>query len=229
VVDVPAAELETAALAHNPDLAVALYDARIAQLEARKAIVKLFPSVTFDYELHHDTDSYMINNSWNTASARISFDLFRFATLSRDLASIELTEQLAQRKQMAVLMSVVAQVHLARLEYRTALHAYGRADELSQVDGRLRDIAVRQGKEEAQSKLDVVSARTAAIVSLGHRYQAIVQAQAAMGRLQSTLGVDPVAEAALDLPTEQLAQRLDAYLAGWQDGSWLKNLNTQPR
>jgi hypothetical protein len=97
------------------------------------------------------------------------------------------------------------------------------------VDGRLRDIAVRQGKEEAQSKLDVVSARTSAIVSLGHRYQAIVQAQAAIGRLQSTLGVDPVSETALDLPTDQLAQRLEAYLAGWQDGSWLKNLNIQPR
>jgi hypothetical protein len=50
-----------------------------------------------------------------------------------------------------------------------------------------------------------------------------------MGRLQSTLGVDPVAEAALGLPTDQLAQRLDAYLAGWQDGTWLKNLNIQPR
>lgn len=229
LVDVPAADLEAAALAHNPDVAVALYDARIAQLDARKAILKLFPSVTFDYDLHHDTDSYMINNSWNTASARISFDLFRFASIGRDLDSIELTEQLAQRKQMAMLMAVVAQVHLARLEYQTALHAYGRADDLAQVDARLRDIAVRQGKEEAQSKLDVVAARTSAIVSLGHRYQAIVQAQAAVGRLQSTLGVDPVAEASLDLPTDQLAQRLEAYLAGWQDGSWLKNLNTQPR
>ena len=229
LVDVPAAELETAALAHNPDVAVALYDARIAQLDARKAIVKLFPSVTFDYELRHDTDNYMINNSWNTASARISFDLFRLASLGRDLDSIELTEQLAQRKQMAVLMAVVAQVHLARLEYHTALHAYGRADDLAQVDGRLRDIAVLQGKAEAQSKLDVVSARTSAIVSVGHRYQAIVQAQAAIGRLQSTLGVDPVSETALDLPTDQLAQRLEAYLAGWQDGSWLKNLNNQPR
>jgi len=229
LVDVPAADLETAALAHNPDVAVALYDARIAQLDARKAIVKLFPSVTFDYELRHDTDNYMINNSWNTASARISFDLFRLASLGRDLDSIELTEQLAQRKQMAVLMAVVAQVHLARLEYHTALHAYGRADDLAQVDGRLRDIAVLQGKAEAQSKLDVVSARTSAIVSVGHRYQAIVQAQAAIGRLQSTLGVDPVSETALDLPTDQLAQRLEAYLAGWQDGSWLKNLNNQPR
>lgn len=229
MIDVPAADLETAALAHNPDVAVALYDARIAQLDARKAILKLFPSVTFDYELHHDTDNYMINNSWNTASARISFDLFRFATLGRDLESIELTEQLAQRKQMAVLMAVVAQVHLARLEYQTAVHAYGRADDMAQVDGRLRDIAVLQGKEEAQSKLDVVAARTSAIVSLGHRYQAIVQAQAAMGRLQSTLGVDPVAETAVDLPTAQLAQRLETYLAGWQDGSWLKNLNVQPR
>jgi len=229
LVDVPAADLETAALAHNPDVAVALYDARIAQLDARKAIVKLFPSVTFDYELRHDTDNYMINNSWNTASARISFDLFRLASLGRDLESIELTEQLAQRKQMAVLMAVVAQVHLARLEYHTALHAYGRADDLAQVDGRLRDIAVLQGKAEAQSKLDVVSARTSAIVSVGHRYQAIVQAQAAIGRLQSTLGVDPVSETALDLPTDQLAQRLEAYLAGWQDGSWLKNLNNQPR
>lgn len=227
--DVPAAELETAALAHNPDVAVALYDARIAQLDARKAILKLFPSISFDYQLRHDTDSYMINNSWSTASARISFDLFRFASIGHDLDSIELTEELAQRKQMAVLMGVVAQVHLARIEYRTALHSYGRADELAQVDGRLRDIAVRQGKEEAQSKLEVVAARTAAIVSLGHRYQAIVQAQAAVGRLQSTLGVDPVAESALTLPTDQLAQRLDAYLAGWQDGSWLKNLNIQPR
>ena len=100
------ADLEAAALAHNPDVAVALYDARIAQLDARKAILKLFPSVTFDYDLHHDTDSYMINNSWNTASARISFDLFRFASIGRDLDSIELTEQLAQRKQMAMLMAV---------------------------------------------------------------------------------------------------------------------------
>jgi len=227
--DIPAADLERAALAHNPDLAVSQYDVRISQQEARKAITKLFPSVTFDYQLRHDTDSYMINNSWQTASARISFDLFRLATLGRDLEAIELGEELAQRKQAAMLMAVVAQVHLSRLEYRSALQAYGRADELAAVEGRLRDIAVRQGKEELQSRIEVVATRTSALLSVGQRYHAIVQAQAAMGRMQSTLGFDPVLEPALDLSTEELARRLAAYQAGWQEGTWVNDLSKQPR
>lgn len=229
VAELPAADLERAALAHNPDVAVSLYDVRIAQQDAHKAITKLFPSVTFDYELRHDTDSYMINNTWQTASARISFNLFNLATIGRDLEAIELTEELAKRKQAAVLMAVVAQVHLARLEYGTALRAYERADEMASVEGRLRDIAVKQGQEELQSRLEVVTARTSALLAVGQRYHAIVQAQGAMGRLQSTLGFDPVMEPVVDLPTEELARRLAAYQAGWQDGTWVQDLSKQPR
>lgn len=226
--DFPATTLETAALAHNPDVAVALYDARIAQQDARKAITKLFPSVTFEYDIHRDTDKYMINESWNTASARISFDLFKLATIGRDLENIERNEELAKRKQMAVLMSVIAQVHLVRLEYGAALHAYRRADETSAIDGRLRDIAVSHSREEAQSRLEVVTARTSAILSLAHRYQAIVQAQAAIGRMQSTLGLDPLPVPVADQTTEELAERLDGYLSAWRDGSWVQFLSARP-
>jgi outer membrane protein TolC len=226
--DFPADTLETAALAHNPDVAVALYDARIAQQEARKAITKLFPSVTFDYDIHRDTDSYMINESWNTASARISFDLFKLATIGRDLKNIERSEELAQRRQMAVLMGVVAQIHLVRLEYGAALHAYRRADETSAVDGRLRDISMAYSREEVQSRLDVVTARTSAILSLARRYHAIVQAQAVIGRMQSTLGLDPLPDPVADLTTKELADRLEDYMAAWKDGSWVQFLAARP-
>jgi outer membrane protein TolC len=224
LLEVSADEMEQIALANNPDLAMALYDVRIAQQEAHKAITKLFPSVTFEYQMRYDTDSYMINDSWQTASARISFDLFRFATLGRDLEAIALTEDLARRKQMATLMATVAQVNLSRIEYGMAYRAFERSEQTAAVDGRLREVFLAQAREELQSRLEVVAARTNALLSLGQRYRAMIQVQAAIGRMQSTLGLDPLLEPPMTIPTQELATRLATYTQGWQDGSWIKTL-----
>lgn len=229
LLEVPPEEMEEIALANNPDLAIALYDVRIAQQETHKAITKLFPSVTFEYQLRHDTDSYMINDTWQTAGARISFDLFRLASLGRDLEVIGLTEDLARRKQMATMMATVAQVNLSRIEYRLAYRAFERAEQTAGVDARLREVFLAQGREELQSRLELVAARTNAILSVGQRYRALIQAQAAIGRMQSILGLDPLLEPPLDIPTQELAMRLATYLQGWQDGSWIKTLPKPPR
>jgi outer membrane protein TolC len=224
LLEFPPEEMEQLALANNPDLAMALYDVRIAQQETHKAITKLFPSVTFEYQLHHDTDSYMINDTWQTAGARISFDLFRLASLDRDLEVIALAEDLAKRKQMATMMATVAQVNLSRIEYRLAYRAFERAEQTAGVDVRLREVFLAQAREEVQSRLEIVAARTNAILSVGQRYRAMIQAQAAIGRMQSILGLDPLLEPPMDIPTSELAMRLATYLQGWQDGSWIKTL-----
>jgi len=63
---------------------------------------------------------------------------------------------------------------------------------------------------QAQSKLDLVSNETAAILSLLRRYQALAQVQTAENRLVATLGLEPnigsTSELSLGDLTTQVAQ-----------------------
>jgi hypothetical protein len=63
---------------------------------------------------------------------------------------------------------------------------------------------------QAQSKLDVVTNETAAILSLLRRYQALAQLQTAENRLVATLGMEPnigsTSELSLKALTEQVAK-----------------------
>ena len=220
LVGVDVAELEEVALGHNADVTEAHYNARIAAQESRKAITRLFPNLSFDYKARYDDDSYLKYDNWQTAGATITFNLFNLVTLPRDLRLIEASEELAERRRMSALMAVVAQVHLARLEYGTALQSYHRAEEMAGVDQRLLTHVERQLQAEFQSRTELVAARTNAILGLQRRYQAIVALQMATGRLQSTLGLDPVAGPVDTLATDELAARLRTYLTSWEGDGW---------
>lgn len=217
---VDVAELEEVALGHNADVTEAHYNARIAAQESRKAITRLFPNISFDYKARFDDDSYLIYDNWQTAGATLTFNLFNLLTLPRDLRLIEAGEELAERRRMSALMAVVAQVHLARLEYSTALESYRRAEEMAGVDQRLLAHVELQFQTQFQSRTELVAARTNAILGLQRRYQSIVGLQMATGRLQSTLGLDPVAGPVDALATEELAARLRSYLLAWDGEGW---------
>lgn len=225
LVGVDVAELEEVALEHNSDVTEAHYNARIAAQESRKAITRLFPNISFDYKNRYDDDSYLKANDWQTAGATITFNLFNLITLPRDLDLIGASEELAERRRMSTLMAVVAQVHLARLEYGTALESYRRSDEMASVDQRLLSHVERQLQAEFQSRTELVAARTNAILGLQRRYQSIVALQMATGRLQSTLGLDPVAGPVDELTTAELAQRLRSYLRAWEGDDWRELLD----
>ena len=71
----PIDKLEETALLRNPDLREGIYNARIAQQETRRAMLKLFPGLSFNYGVKHSNDDYLIHQSWNEAGAQISFNL----------------------------------------------------------------------------------------------------------------------------------------------------------
>lgn len=61
---------------------------------------------------------------------------------------------------------------------------------------------------QTQSKLDTVSAETAAILSLLRRYQALAQAQTAENRLMATLGLEPRIGSTGELSLKDLTEQL---------------------
>lgn len=208
VLQLPVDQLEETALRQSADLREQHYNTRIAHLEARKTLVKLFPNVTFSYSLNYDTDRYLVNNRWNEAGLQLSFNLMNLATADLQNKLAEAGIKLADQRRLTAHMAVLAQVHLARLQWDNALRQLDRNEQISATDHRLAELMTHREGVQAQSKLDRVSAETGAILSLLRHYQSVSQAHAAEARLEASLGLDPVIASVDTLSLPDLASQL---------------------
>ena len=187
----PVEQLEEMALTNNADLREQFYNVRIAAHETRRALLKLLPGLSFDYGYNHDSDDYLINNNWNEASMRVSFNLFNVFSAPSQLKSAKAEKTLAENRRMALQMTVLTQLHLARQQYSDALRHYQRADAIAQVDTRWMELTRNRQESQIDSQLDRVSVGVSAILSRLRRFEAIAKAQEAAGRMQATLGITP--------------------------------------
>ncbi|MES2818287.1 MAG: TolC family protein [Pseudomonadota bacterium] len=216
VLAISPAVMEEAAMTSNADVREQHYNARIAREETRKTLVRLFPSINFNYGVHYDTDSYLVNRQWNEAGVQLSFNLFNLLTGPTQLKLADAGVSLADQRRVSVQMAVLAQVHLARQQLANAQHQFERSDAIWQIDRRINEHMNNREASQVQSKLDQVANQTTAILSLLRRYQALAQAQTAEARLQSTLGVEPVIGSVSELSLAELTQQLGSGQHAWQ-------------
>lgn len=216
--DVSAEQMEEFALLHNPDMHESIYNARIARLESRRAILKLFPGLSFNYGLKHSDDKYLINQRWKEAGAQLSFNLLGLLSLPAQLRLSEEGISLANQKRLATQMTVITQIHLARLQYANSARTLASAEQIAGVDQRIAEHVGNQAIADKQTRLEVVGNRTAAILSALRRYQALSNAQAAASRLQATLGLEPAIEGSDTMPLKDLTAAVAQSLKGWESG-----------
>ncbi len=189
--DVSAPDMEELALAHNADLREKHYDARIAALETRRALLKLLPNLSFVSGLHYDSDRFLVSNSWADAGLRVSHNLLGVLAAPSRMRAAKAGVQLAQARRMALQMGVLTQVHLARQQYDDALRQYVRASDIYQVDNRLAQFAAGQQKSQMAGELTRISAAVTSILSDVRRYQAMAKVHEAASRIQASVGLEP--------------------------------------
>lgn len=213
--DMPVEKLEEQAIANNAELRTAFYNARIARLETRRAMLKMFPGLSFSYGSRHSDDSYLIHRDWTEASVQLSFNLLGLLAAPSQKRLADAGVALADQQRMATQMALLAQVHLARLQYQGALKVFDRADVIARVDTDIAGHASRREQAQTQAKLERVAHQTASILSQLRRYQSLAHVHAAAGKLQATLGLEPAvaADRAASLP--ELTQEVRRALAQW--------------
>ncbi len=189
--DLPLDLMEETAVSNNADLREHFYNVRITVAETKKSMLRLFPGLSFSYTGKRDTNSYLINRSWQETGVQLSWNLFNLFSAPANMRLSEANEKLAEQRRMAVQMAVLAQVHLARQQYSNAFRLFERSDSIWKVDRRIHEHSAHREAVQAQSKLERISNNTAAIVSLLRRYQALAQVYTANGKLQATLGLEP--------------------------------------
>lgn len=213
----PIEQMEETAVENNADLREHFYNVRISVAETRKSMLRMFPGLTFSYTGKHDTNSYLINQSWRETGLQLSWNLFNILSAPAAMDLSEASEKLAEHKRMAVQMAVLAQVHLARQQYENAYRLFERSDAIWDVDQRIFEHSANREAAQAQSKLERISSNTAAIVSLLRRYQSLAQVYTANGKLQATLGLEPRVEDLNAISLTNLVPLVDKAMREWNN------------
>lgn len=207
---VPVEFMEELAMVQNADVREQHYNARVAREEVRKTMLRMFPNLSFNIGAKYDTDSYLLNQDWNEAGVQLSFNIFNVFTAPIQKRMAEAGVALADQRRVTMQMAVIAQVHLARQQLANAVAQYNRADALWQTDNRIAELTATRQAVQVQSKLELVSNQTAAILSLLRRDQALAQVHAAEARVQATVGLDPKIGSVGEVKLPELQKQVSA-------------------
>ncbi|HEX2829702.1 MAG TPA: TolC family protein [Burkholderiales bacterium] len=216
--EVPVEQMEEHALMLNPELRESMYNARIAREETRRVLLRLFPGLSFNYGGKTSDDRFLINDHWREAGIQTSFNLLNLVAAPAQMRLADAGVALADQKRLAAQMAVLAQLHIARLQFSNAVRQYERANVIAGVDARIAEQVANQEQAARQTKLERVSQDTASILSSLRRYQALSNAQAAASRLQATLGLEPAVNGSDALPLKQLTAAVARSMNDWKSG-----------
>ncbi|WP_173976997.1 TolC family protein [Magnetospirillum sp. LM-5] len=195
--------MEEQALANNPDVREQDYQGRITADETRKEILKLLPGINFSLSRQYDHNSFLMENRWYEAGAKLSWNLLNLLSAPDRLDHADKTEQVATAKRLALRMAVLAQVHVVSHQFKSAARQFDRADKLWKIETRLAAASDNQSRGGTANEIERVTTETSAIAAELRRYQTYAQMQSAFGKLQATIGIDP-------LPAEVAGHDLDS-------------------
>lgn len=212
---VPVEVMEEVALIQNADLREQRYNGRIARIETRKTLVRLFPNLQFSYGVKYDTDSYLLHHNWNEVGLQLSFNLFNLLTAPVQMRLADAGVALADQRRVASQMAVLTQVHLARMLLVNARKQFERADAIWDIDSRIAQHMVNRERASTGSKLERISQDTTSILSRLRRYQALSQLQAAQSRMEAAVGLEPRVDP-LNTALPDLSRQLREGTNPWQ-------------
>lgn len=222
VTALPIEVLEEVALINNADLRETFYNVRIAASETRKAMLRLLPGINLNWGPNYTTNSYIINQAWNAGAVSIGWNMLNALMMPAIKSQGEAQEALSVQRRMAMQMTVLGQVHLARLQYENAARVLERSSALANADRKIEKFTVDGAASGTQSQAEMVAAQTVSIISEMRRYQAIAQLYAANGRLQASLGFEPNLSDIQNTSLEDLTSQVATAMSQWQTGEKIK-------
>jgi outer membrane protein TolC len=212
----PMKQMEETALLFNPDIRQQSYQKRISVDETRKAFVRLLPNISLTYSPHYDSNSFLVNHHWTEGAARLGGYLNTLLSAPVTILRSENAELLVDKRREAVSMAVLAKLHIAYEQYLAAAREYRRSSELADVDRRLYEQISNRTATDVQGDLERISAQVSVVFSELRRYQSYADAQAALGRLYATLGLDLPAEKLATLDIADLTRAVRDAMATWE-------------
>jgi hypothetical protein len=185
--------------------------------ETHKMLARNLPGINFSYGPNYDSNSFLVNNSWNAGAVRLSANLISILSIPEQLRRGQIAEDTAITRRQALSMATLAKVHIAYQQYLAASKEYRWADQLASVDRKLYQQISNRTETDAQSELEKVSAHVSTVQSDLRRFRSYAEAQAALGRLYNAIGVDPVPDQVEALDIASLTAIIRRSASDWEN------------
>ncbi len=182
--------LEDIALAQRPELREEDYRRRITANETRRAIASALPGISFSTGWNHDSNRFLLNNSWVETGLRVSANLFKIASIPTVRRAGETQTTVDDARRLAQAMAVLTQVRVAALRYDLAKDELKQAEESARVDLRLANYTKASASSRVDSELEKIRTEARSLLSDYQRHISFANAQAAWGRLYNSIGYD---------------------------------------
>jgi len=212
VLRISADQMEETALLNRPELIEAAYGERIGLNETHKAMASLLPGVQLSVGTHYDSNSFLVNDSWTDLGVKASWNLLNLLNAASIRAAAKAHFDVARGQRLAANVAVLAQVHVAWIDFNTRKQQFQMVRDLSGVEERMLQHTRNAAAADAKGKLSEIRASTSALMSKLRLYQTYSAFQGAYGQMLATLGVDPLPDSVADADLATLTAAIRAQM-----------------
>lgn len=205
-------QLQQIALRNRPELAEEDYRSRNDRDEIRKARLRWIPGFELFAGRHSNDNSFLLNNDWAAAGARLTWDLINVFSAPAAIRLAESQQELGKIRRLAQSMAVLTQVDVAIQRLSQTREDYRLATELSKVDSQLAEQYERQQSALRVDRQTMLEARARDIVSRFRMTIAHAELQAALARLDTSVGQGPATLLDHNAELDDLVAEVDDYL-----------------
>jgi len=175
-------------------------------------MLSMFPGLEFSLGKNHQENEFLWNNTWTGAAAGITWNIFNLLSGPARMEQARTQGELDDIRRMALSMAVLTQVQLAYQRYHLAIKNNQIAVQQSDVESRIKKHIISGQKASREHALAVLRAQTSSMVSRMRRHVAHAEVQNSMGRLQNSIGYDPLPRGIKDESIASLAESIKIRL-----------------
>lgn len=225
VKDLGQIDLEHFALVNRPELRINDYEARIAALEAKKEMLRLFPGIEFGAGINYNSNSYLKNKNWADAGMGVTWNLMNLFSRPQAIRLAKSKEELERLRRLAMTMAVMSQVNISYLQLRQAAEGFEVANSLDKVNDGLWQKSFADKNKTVQERWETLFVAVDRLVSHLKRDFAYADYKGAESNLFVALGVDPLPRFIAQASVQSIAETLEDNLSrnaprGFKDVSY---------
>ncbi len=206
-------DLEHFALVNRPELRINDYEARIAALDAKKEILRLFPGIEFSAGINYNSNSYLKNKSWADAGIGVTWNLMNLFSRPQAIKLAKNREELERLRRLAMTMAVMSQVNVSYLQLKQAVEGFEVASSLDKVNDSLWQKSFAAKNKTVKERRETLFVAVDRLVSHLKRDFAYADYKGAESNLFVALGVDPLPRFLPHASVHSIAETLEDNLS----------------
>jgi len=183
-------QLQETALMNRPEIKEAFLKERIALRDIKSTVLETLPGARFFLGLNKDSNSFLSDQDWTNFSVSLSATLMDLFTLPQRYEHAKNKKTLSDKQRYALLVAVIAQVHVAKQQLEERRVLFSQVDEQSGNYKKILRSERRKRDAGLGSDLSVLNTELDYALLQWDRISAYQTTQHAYARMLNSLGVD---------------------------------------